>query len=50
MPTSPGRIPEDDTVTSVRPSSLSDSPTDQDGIGFVPYVNAVAGFLAHAKQ
>jgi len=45
MSTSSARVPEE---ASVRASSLSDSPTDHDGIGFVPYVNAVAGFLAHA--
>lgn len=44
MSTSTARLPEED---SVRPSSLSDSPTDLDGLGFNPYVNAVAGFLAH---
>lgn len=41
--------PEEVERESIRRASVSDQPTDEDSLGFSPYVKAVAGFLSDER-
>lgn len=44
-----GKRDEPAVVAQINPTGLSDVPTEQDGIGFRPYVRAIAWFLSNEK-